>query len=87
MRLTPDQEAIVAGAIAQGLANDAEEFVSRALRNQAEELAYQSDLEDWLRTEVVAGHEEYLKDPSKAIPASELLTTIKSRRRSEAEGK
>ena len=34
----------------------------------------------WLREEVVAGHEEYLADPSKGVPASELLGAIKARR-------
>ena len=76
MRLTPDQEAIVAGAVAQGLASDAEEFVSRALRSQADELAYQSDLEDWLRNEVVAGHEEYMRDPSKGTTLAEMRAEL-----------
>ena len=38
-------------------------------------------IERWLREEVVPGHAEYLADPSKAVPAEELLGRIKARRR------
>jgi len=34
MRLTPDQESIVRSAIAKGLADSAEDFVSAALREK-----------------------------------------------------
>jgi antitoxin ParD1/3/4 len=37
-------------------------------------------LERWLREEVVAGHMEYLADPSKGIPADTLLAHVKARR-------
>lgn len=37
-------------------------------------------IEDWLRDAVVPGHQEYLDDPSRAVPASEILTRIKTRR-------
>ena len=37
-------------------------------------------LEAWLRTEVVAGHAEYMADPSKGIPADEVLDRIKAHR-------
>jgi antitoxin ParD1/3/4 len=36
--------------------------------------------DQWLRDEVVAGHEEYLADPSKGIPAEDILARIKARR-------
>lgn len=36
----------------------------------------------WLREEVVAGHTEYTVDPSKGVPADELLGRIKARRAS-----
>lgn len=64
IRLTPDQEALVQKAVTSGLAATPEEFVAEALRNQADELDRQSQLDDWLRTEVVAGHNEYINDPS-----------------------
>jgi putative addiction module CopG family antidote len=37
-------------------------------------------VERWLRDEVAAGHAEYLADPSKAVPADEILARIKARR-------
>lgn len=36
-------------------------------------------VERWLREEVVSGHAEHLADPSKAIPAEEVLRGIKGR--------
>ncbi|MCB8882400.1 type II toxin-antitoxin system ParD family antitoxin [Acidisoma cellulosilytica] len=36
-------------------------------------------VERWLRDEVVAGHAEYMADPSKAVPASDILDRIKRR--------
>jgi antitoxin ParD1/3/4 len=37
-------------------------------------------VERWLRDEVVPGHAEYLADPSKGVPAGEVLAHIKARR-------
>jgi putative addiction module CopG family antidote len=37
-------------------------------------------VERWLREEVVAGHQEYLADPSKGVPAEAILNRIKTRR-------
>ena len=37
-------------------------------------------VERWLREEVVAGHQEYRADPSKGVPAEEVLRRIKGRR-------
>jgi antitoxin ParD1/3/4 len=37
--------------------------------------------ERWLREEVVAGHNEYLADPSKGVPADGVLADVKARRR------
>ncbi len=34
-------------------------------------------VEQWLREEVVAGHQEYLADPSRGVPAEEILDRIK----------
>ena len=41
-------------------------------------------LEHWLRTEVVAGIKEDLADPSKRVPAEDILEHIKARRRQES---
>ena len=40
-------------------------------------------VERWLREEVVAGHNEYLADPSKGVPGDVILDRIKARRRAE----
>ncbi len=37
-------------------------------------------IERLLREDVVAGHQEYLVDPSKGIPADAILDRIKARR-------
>ena len=37
-------------------------------------------VERWLREEVVAGHQEYLANPSKGIAADDVLARIKARR-------
>jgi len=37
-------------------------------------------VERWLREEVVAGHAEYMADPSKGVPADQILGRIKARR-------
>ena len=37
-------------------------------------------VERWLREEVVVGHAECLADPSKGVPAEEILGRIKARR-------
>jgi antitoxin ParD1/3/4 len=37
-------------------------------------------VEKWLRGEVLAGHDEYLADPSKAVPVDDVLGRIKRRK-------
>ena len=37
-------------------------------------------VERWLREEVMAGHQEYLADPSKGVPADQVLAQISARR-------
>ena len=39
-------------------------------------------VERWLREEIVPGHQEYLRDPSKGVPADAILGRIKARRAS-----
>lgn len=43
-------------------------------------LEREAPVERWLREEVVPGHQEYLADPSKGIPAETVLDRIKARR-------
>jgi antitoxin ParD1/3/4 len=40
-------------------------------------------IDRWLREQVVPGHAEHLADPSKAVPAADLLGRIKARRAAE----
>lgn len=37
-------------------------------------------VDQWLRDEVTAGHQEYLEDPSKGVPVEDVLARIKARR-------
>jgi putative addiction module CopG family antidote len=37
-------------------------------------------VERWLREEVLVGHKEFLADPSRGVPAEEILNRIKARR-------
>ncbi len=39
-----------------------------------------SRIERWLREEVIAGHTEYMADPSKGVSAEAILDRIKARR-------
>jgi len=43
-------------------------------------LEREAAVERWLREEVVPGHQEYLADPSKGVPAETILDRIKARR-------
>jgi antitoxin ParD1/3/4 len=38
-------------------------------------------MDQWLREEVLAGHQEYLADPAKGVPIEDVLARIKARRR------
>jgi antitoxin ParD1/3/4 len=37
-------------------------------------------VEQWIRDELIAGHQEYMAGPSKGIPAEAVLDRIKARR-------
>ncbi len=55
--------------------------VSEVLRDGVRALLERdAAVERWLRDEVVPSHAEYLADPSKGIPAGEVLGQIKARR-------
>ena len=41
-------------------------------------------VERWLREEVIAGHAEYLANPSQGVPAEQILDRIKARRIADA---
>ncbi|CAH1656453.1 Type II toxin-antitoxin system ParD family antitoxin [Hyphomicrobiales bacterium] len=51
------------------------------LRDALQALAERDEaLEHWLREDIVAGHAEYLADPSAVVAASDVLARVKSRR-------
>ena len=53
--------------------------VSEVLRDGVRTLLERDTaVEQWLREGVVAGHQEYLSDPSKGVPSDELLQRIKA---------
>jgi hypothetical protein len=41
---------------------------------------HEAAIDQWLRDEVMAGHQEYLANPSKGIPVEDILKRIKARR-------
>jgi antitoxin ParD1/3/4 len=43
----------------------------------------ESRIERWLREQVIAGHKEYMADPSKGVSAEAILNRIKARRAAE----
>lgn len=54
--------------------------VSEVVRDGVRALLDRDDaVERWLREEVLSGHAEYLADPSKAVPAEDILPRIKDR--------
>ena len=72
------QEKIASGAYAS---------VSEVMRDGVRALMERdAAIERWLREDVVAGHSEYLADPSKAVAADQVLPRIKARRAAEKAG-
>ena len=68
-------ERFVKAEVASGEYRNETEVVEDALT-----LLEQRDgrFEQWLRDEVVAGHEEYVRDPSKAIPAERVVDQVRT---------
>jgi putative addiction module CopG family antidote len=55
--------------------------VSEVVRDGVESLLDRdAAVERWLHEDVVAGHEEYLADPSRAVPLDAILDRIRARR-------
>jgi putative addiction module CopG family antidote len=72
-----DMAEVVEDKIKSGVYASVSEVVREGVRALMERDAA---VERWLREEVVAGHKEYLADPSKGVPADEVLTRLKARR-------
>jgi len=72
-----DMAEIVEGKIKAGTYASVSEVVRDGVRAL---LDREAAVERWLREEVRSGHAEYLADPSKGVPATEILGRIKVRR-------
>jgi antitoxin ParD1/3/4 len=71
----------MAEAVERKIKSGAYASVSEVLRDGVRALLERdAAVERWLRDEVVAGHQEYVADPSKGIPAEAVLDRIKARR-------
>jgi antitoxin ParD1/3/4 len=71
----------MAEAVEQKIKSGSYASVSEVMRDGVRALLERdAAVERWLREEVVAGHQEYLGDPSKAVPAEEVLQRITTRR-------
>ena len=72
-----DMAEVVEGKIKSGAYTSVSEVMRDGVRALLERDAA---IERWLREEVIAGHEEYMADPSKGISADAVLNRIKARR-------
>jgi antitoxin ParD1/3/4 len=75
--LPAEMAEVVERKVRSGSYDSASDVLRAGLRALIE---HDDALERWLREDVVAGHREYLADPSKGVPASEVLDRIRSRR-------
>jgi antitoxin ParD1/3/4 len=72
-----DMAEAVEGKIKSGVYASVSEVLRDGVRALMERDAA---VERWLREEVVAGHKEYVADPSKGVPADAILDRVKTRR-------
>lgn len=71
----------MADAVESKIRSGAYASVSEVMRDGVRALLERdAAVERWLREEVVAGHKEFLADPSKGVPADAILGRIKARR-------
>lgn len=71
----------MAELIERKIASGAYASVSEVVRDGVRALMERdAAVEKWLREEVLAGHDEYLADPSKAVPVDEVFERIKRRK-------
>ncbi|GAA0550679.1 putative addiction module CopG family antidote [Rhizomicrobium palustre] len=73
--LPHEMAAMVKAKVASGEYASESEVIRDGLRAM---LAREEALEKWLRTEVVQSCREYLADPSKAIPADQLMDRVRA---------
>ena len=77
-----DMAEVVEGKVKSGDYASVSEVVRDGVRALLERDAA---VERWLREEVLAGHQEYLADPSKGVAADSVLGRIKTRRARKAQ--
>jgi putative addiction module CopG family antidote len=71
----------MAEAVERKIKSGAYASVSEVVRDGVQTLLERdAAVERWLREEVVPGHQEYLADRSKGVPAEAILDRIKGRR-------
>jgi len=71
----------MAEAVERKIKSGAYASVSEVMRDGVRALLERdAAVERWLREEVMAGHQEYLADTSKGVPAEAVLDRIKARR-------
>jgi len=75
--LPHDMAEVVENKIKSGTYASVSEVVRDGVRALLERDAA---VERWLREEVVAGHAEYLENPTKGIPANAIFDRLKARR-------
>jgi antitoxin ParD1/3/4 len=75
--LPVDLAQAVEGKVKSGAYASVSEVVSESLHALLERDAA---IEQWLRDEVLVGHQEYLADPSQGVPVEDILARIKARR-------
>lgn len=75
--LPDDMAEAVERMIKSGVYASASEVMHDGLRALLER---DTAVERWLREDVIAGHQEYLADPSKGVLAESVLDRIKKRR-------
>jgi antitoxin ParD1/3/4 len=71
----------IAEAVEEKIKSGAYSSASEVMRDGVRALLERdAAVERWLREDVLAGHDEYMADPSKGVPAEDILDRIKARR-------
>ncbi len=71
----------IAEAVEEKIKSGAYSSASEVMRDGVRALLERdAALERWLREDVIAGHDEYMADPSKGVPAEDILDRVKARR-------
>jgi putative addiction module CopG family antidote len=72
----------MASAVEQKITSGRYASVSEVMRDGLRALMERdAAIDRWLREEVVPGHQDYLADPSKAVPADQIMNRLKARRK------